>query len=77
VPWAGGKGKALRRPSKGECSFLKKAEARPARTKRLLGLRQRMDPGIGRRGLSCGESKVFWFFSSEKNFFLAFTPALA
>jgi 4-hydroxy-tetrahydrodipicolinate reductase len=29
-----------------------------------------MDPGLGRRGWSGGESKVFWFFSSEKNIFL-------
>jgi hypothetical protein len=50
------------------CSFLKK------RTKRLLILRQRTDPGHGRRGGSGGKVKVFWFFFSKKNCFLN-TPA--
>jgi hypothetical protein len=46
------------------CSFLKK------RTKRLLRLRWRHDPGHGRH-LSAGAGiKVFCFFSSEKKAFL-------
>jgi hypothetical protein len=44
-----------------DCSFLKK------RTKRLFILRQRTDPGHGRRGATSADVKVFWFFSSEKN----------
>jgi hypothetical protein len=48
-------------------SFLKK------RSKRLLCLRQRMDPGHGLDRGSGGELKVSWFFSSEKNI-LAFYP---
>jgi feruloyl esterase len=47
-----------------KCSFLKK------RTKRLLILRKRRDPGLGRIAASCGEAKVFWFFFSKKNVFL-------
>jgi hypothetical protein len=42
-------------------SFLKK------RSKRLLFLRERMDPGHGLDPGSGGDEKVFWFFSSEKN----------
>jgi hypothetical protein len=42
-------------------SFLKK------RSKRLLFLRQRQDPGHGLDLRSGGVVKVFWFFSSEKN----------
>jgi hypothetical protein len=46
--------------SEGSCSFLKK------RTKRLLFLRQRQDPGHGLDRGSGGDVKVFCFFSSEK-----------
>jgi hypothetical protein len=42
------------------CSFLKK------RTKRLLFLRLLEDPGHDLERGSCGETKVFCFFSSEK-----------
>jgi hypothetical protein len=51
---------------KEECSFLKK------RTKRLLCLRQRMDPGHGRRGGSGGKSKslLVLFFRKEHSSFL-------
>jgi hypothetical protein len=44
-------------------SFLKK------RTKRLLFLRQRHDPGQILDLSARPEAKVFWFFSSEKNIF--------
>jgi hypothetical protein len=45
-------------------SFLKK------RSKRLLFLVLRQDPGHGLDRGNGGEIKVFWFFSSEKNTFL-------
>jgi hypothetical protein len=45
----------------GRPSFLKK------RSKRLLFLRQRIDPGHGLDRAASGEADVFWFFSSEKN----------
>jgi len=52
------------RKARQACSFLKK------RTKKLLFLRRRHDAGhILDRG-SCGEVKVFCFFSSEKKAFL-------
>jgi hypothetical protein len=47
-----------------DSSFLKK------RSKRLLFLVLRQDPGHGLDRGSGGEIKVFWFFSSEKNNFL-------
>jgi hypothetical protein len=46
---------------KGRPSFLKK------RSKKLLCLRWRQLSGHGRDLGSGAESKVFWFFSSEKN----------
>jgi hypothetical protein len=46
-------------------SFLKK------RTKKLLFLRQRQDPGHGLNHGSGGEIKVFCFFSSEKKAFFS------
>jgi hypothetical protein len=52
---------------KEESSFSEEKEA-----KRLLFLRSRIDPGYGYPLGSCGEIKVFCFFSSEKkNFFLS------
>jgi hypothetical protein len=51
-----------------ESSFLKK------RSKRLLFLRPRQDPGHGRNRGSGGEVKVFCFFSSEKKT-LPYRPA--
>jgi len=52
-----------------ESSFLKK------RSKRLLFLRQRNDPGHGLDRGSGGEVKVFCFFSSEKKGFFHFGAA--
>jgi polar amino acid transport system substrate-binding protein len=49
-----------------ESSFLKK------RSKRLLFLRQRQDPGHGLDRWSGGEVKVFCFFSSEKKALTSF-----
>jgi hypothetical protein len=49
-----------------ESSFLKK------RSKRLLFLRQRHDPGHGLDRGTRGEVKVFCFFSSEKKGFFQF-----
>ncbi len=49
-------------------SFLKK------RSKRLLfPARWRIDPGHGPDRGNSGEIKVFWFFFSKKNFFLAYS----
>jgi hypothetical protein len=50
---------------KEDSSFLKK------RSKRLLFLRPRQDPGHGLDRGCDGEVEVFWFFSSEKNAFFA------
>jgi hypothetical protein len=47
-----------------ESSFLKK------RSKRLLFPALRQDPGHGLKHGTRGRTKVFWFFSSEKNKFL-------
>jgi hypothetical protein len=51
-------------PKSEDSSFLKK------RSKRLLFLVLRQDPGHDLDRGSGGEIKVFWFFSSEKNNFL-------
>jgi hypothetical protein len=50
---------------KKDSSFSEEKEA-----KRLLCLRRRQVPGHGLDGGSATTVKVFWFFSSEKNFFL-------
>jgi len=59
--------------SKEESSFLKK-KAEPAlrEAKDFYFLRQRNDTGHGLDRGSGGEVKVFWFFFSKKNCFLAF-----
>ncbi len=48
-------------------SFLKKSRARLARGKKLLPLHRLHDTGQAPYRRSSGESKVFWFFSSERN----------
>jgi hypothetical protein len=59
----GYRARARKQRRKEETSFLKK------RSKRLLILAQRQDPGHGLDLGSGGGIEVFWFFSSEKNAF--------
>ncbi len=55
---------------KEESSFSEEKEA-----KRLLFLRLRGVPGYGHDTGSCGDIKVFCFFSSEKKAFLSYSAA--
>jgi hypothetical protein len=59
--WSTRRSGAAESKDKARTSFLKK------RSKRLLILRQAHLSGHGLDPSTCADSKVFWFFSSEKN----------